>query len=117
MAGRIDLEMEGARIATLTIDPLTQEYRFASSEVQTPPSNDFTVFFLWNERTVSLHPIESGETWSNLLPDEAIVVTTNEAMGELDTFKYFNCRQPAESGGQKVGFRESGIFRLQLIGI
>jgi hypothetical protein len=110
MAGRIDSEIEGDRIATLTIDPLTQEHRSVSSKVQTLASSDFTVLYLWNERTESLHPIELGKTLYDLLPDEA----TNEAMGELDTFKYFNCRYPVEAGGQKVGFRESGISDFNL---
>jgi hypothetical protein len=107
VAGEIDSETDADREATLTIDPLTQEYRLGSPGVQTPNGNDFTVFYLWNERTESLHPIESGETWSNLLPNEAIVATTNGAMRELDTLKYSHCRQLAEAGVEKAGFRES----------
>ena len=114
VAGRIDSKIEGARIATLTIDPLTQEYRFVSSEVPMSPSNDFTFFYLWSERTESLHPIESGETWSNLLPDESIVATTNGAMRELDTLKYFNCRHLTEAGVQKVGYQESNLSDCNL---
>ncbi len=114
VAGRIDSEREGVRAATLTIDPLTQEYRFVSSEVPMSTRNDFTFFYLWSERTESLHPIESGKTWSNLLPDESIVATTNGAMRELDTLKYFNCRHLTEAGVQKVGYHESNLSDCDL---
>jgi len=106
VAGEIDSESDTGREATLTIDPLTQEYRLVPSGVLTPREDDFTVFYLWNEKTESLHPIEPGETWSHLGEGEAIVATTNGAMKELNTLKYSNSRQLAEAGVEKAGFRD-----------
>jgi hypothetical protein len=90
VAGEIDSELDSGREATLAIDPLTQEYRLGSSDALMPAGNDLNVFYLWNERTESLHPIESGERWCSLRAHEAIVATTNGSIRELDTVKYSN---------------------------
>ncbi len=107
IAGEIESESDSGREAKLTIDPLTQEYRLARSGVQAPRGEDFRVFYLWNEKTESLHPIELVENWSRLGESEAIIATTNEALRDLDTLQYSNCRQLFESGIPKAECRVS----------
>ena len=101
VAGEIDSELDSGREATLAIDPLTQEYRLGSSDALMPAGNDLNVFYLWNERTESLHPIESGERWCSLRAHEAIVATTNGSIRELDTVKYSNSQRQNDSAAQE----------------
>jgi hypothetical protein len=106
VAGEIDSGLEAGREATLTIDPLTQEYRLGSSDVQTPMDDDLTFFYLYNERTESLSPIQSGDDWCSLGANEVIVATTNGALMELDIVNCSNCQQLAEVGVQTGDTRD-----------
>ena len=115
VAGEIDSELDSGCEATLTIDPLTQEYRLGRSDVQTPVSDDFTFFYLWNERTESLHPIQSGDNWCSLGANEAIVATTNGALRELNTVNYSNCQQLAEVGVKTGDTRDPWKSEVNLI--
>ena len=107
VAGEIDSVMDSGREATLTIDPLTQEYRLGSPERQSSMEDEFTFFYLWNERTEILQPIRSGDHWCGLQVDEVIVATTNRALRDLDSLHCFDCQhQFADSAVQKTAFCE-----------
>jgi len=77
-AGKIESAFgEGDAATTISVDPLTCEYRVTGSD-------ELSAFFVWDSKSLSLSPLRSRRQWRRLLPGQSIVATTSPELASLE---------------------------------
>jgi hypothetical protein len=83
-AGEIDANPSVKLESIILVDPLTNEYHVAPTELELSGIDQLQAFKLWDSKTLSLSAINPSSDWHRLKSHQAIVATTAAGLDKLE---------------------------------